>query len=238
MHSSGAYRLCLLSMIVLTTACNSEQPTTPGTPQLETARLRIVNAAPGVQGVEVVRTGVATPLAQNLNYGSFTQSCITLPANIAHTLAFRSGGTEVATATFTPVPDGRYSAFLTSAGTTRRAFIVADDDVVPAGNNGLRFINVSSAAGDVHVTTPGGAVTASTRAFGNIGRTAMGNAEPDYIMADTSRKQVRLFDVDATTGTPRADVALSGLPASRLVSVVLADVASAGPSASFVAFPC
>jgi hypothetical protein len=55
---------------------------------------------------------------------------------------------------------------------------------------------------------------------------------------EVARTQVRLFDVDVTTGTPRADLTLSGLPTSRLVNVILADPASAGPSASFLTYPC
>lgn len=238
MYTLGAIRLCLLSLLVAATACNSKLPQEIEVPTANPARLRIVNAAPGIQNVEVVRNGVATPIAQNLNYGAFTQSCVSLPANVAHTLTFRSGGADLAAGTFTPDAGVKYSAYLTGSGTTRRVVIAPDATTATTGNNGVRLINASSGAGDVYVTTPAGDPVLASRVFGNMGVTALGNPALDYYATETTRTRVRLYDVDATTGTPRADLTLSGLPASRLVTVVLADLASAGPSASFLTFPC
>jgi hypothetical protein len=49
---------------------------------------------------------------------------------------------------------------------------------------------------------------------------------------------VRLFDPQTTVGTPRADIALTGLPTSRLMTVVFTDAGlPAGPTAFMVA-PC
>ena len=239
MHTFGAARLCLLSLIVLAAACNSEAPVvTEPPPGAAVARVRVVNAAPGVSNVEVVRAGVAAPVAQNLNFGAFTQTCLQVPSQTEQTLSFRTGGTEIASATFTPAAGERYSVFLTGSGTTRRAVVLSDQTTAAAGTNGLRFINVSSGPGDVYVTAPDGELTASMRVSGNLGVTAMDNSEPPYIAADTARTQVRFYDVNATSGTPRAEYRLSGLPATRLVNVVLADVPVAGPSASFVTYPC
>ena len=240
MFKSGALRPCILSLFVLAiSACNSDVPVASGGgQQTQVARVRIVNAAPGVGGVEVVRVGVAAPLAQNLNYGAFTQACVQLPADVEHTLSFRQGGTEIASATLTPAANAKYSVFLTAAGTTRRAVVLDDAHSAVAGSNAVRFINASSGPGDVYVTTPNGELTSAMRVRGNIGVTAMGNEQPPFMATDTLRTQVRLYDVDVTTGAPRADIRLSGLPASRLVSVVLADPAAAGPSASFLTYPC
>ena len=237
MYKLGARSLCILSLIVAAAGCNSEQPTSVG-PGVEVARVRIVNAAPGVPAMEVIRNGVATPLATNLNYGAFTQACVQLPADIAHTLTFRSGGTALTSATFTPTADAKYTAVLSRSGSTYRAMILADATTATAGNNALRFLNASSGAGDVYVTAPGGELTAATRVQGNMGVTATGTDVPAFILAETTRTLVRLYDVNATTGTPRAELTLSGLPTSRLATVILADMASAGPSASFVPYPC
>lgn len=236
MNGFSALRVWLLSLIVLAAACNSELPTVP---QVQLSRVRIVNAAPGVGNVEVVRTGSpTTPLVQNLNYGAFTQSCIQLPADISHTLSFRSGGAEVATTTFTPDSNEKYTAFLTSSGATRRAFVLSDQTTAAAGTNGLRFVNASSGPGDVYVTVPGSEPTPAMRSYANVEVTATGTAEIGYVTADTTRTQVRFYDVGVATGTPRAEFRLSGLPTSRLATVVLTDVATAGPSGSFVVFPC
>ena len=238
MFKLGAIRLCIIALCALAAACNSELPAGTGGPTPEFARVRIVNAAPGVGGVDVQREGVTAPLATNLNYGAFTQSCIQLPAGIAHTLNFRQGSTTLTSATFTPAVNQKYTVFLTGSGSTRRAVVVNDAHTAATGFNGVRFINASSGAGDVHVTTPDGEPTLSTRVHGNIGVTAMSNADPAYIATEVARTRIRLYDVDATSGTPRADITLPTLPANRLVSVVLADPAAAGPSASFLTYPC
>ncbi len=233
MNDFRAPRVCLLSLFMLAAACNSELPIVP---QVQLSRVRIVNAAPGVGNVEV-RTG-STPLVQNLNYGAFTQSCIQLPADIPHTLSFRSGGAEVATTTFTPVANEEYTAFLTASGATRRAFVLSDQTTAVAGTNGLRFVNASSGPGDVYVTVPGGEPTPAMRSYPGVEVAATGTAEIGYVTTDTTRTQVRFYNVGVATGTPRAEFRLSGLPASRLATVVLTDVVTAGPSASFVVFPC
>lgn len=238
MYTFGALRACAIGFLVLAAACNDTPPAAPLVVPVVTASVRIVNAAPGIQNVTVTRNGVTAPLAQNLNYGSSTQSCVTLPVGAAHTLTFSAGSTELASVIVDPAPSGKYTVFLTSSGATRRALVVSDLTTAAAGSNGLRFLNASSGPGDVYVTTAGGEVVPSSRVYGNIGVTALSNSEPDYIAADTARKQVRFYDVGATTGTPRAELSLFGLPASRLASVVLTDQASAGPSASFITYPC
>ena len=238
MYKLGAIRLCILSLFVLVAACNDEVPTEPGEQGTPVARVRIVNAAPGVGNVEVVREGVTAPLATNLNYGAFTQSCLQLPAGIPHTLNFRQAGTVLTSATFTPVANAKYTIFLTSSGTTRRAVVVDDAHTAATGFNGVRVINASSGPGDVYVTAPDGELTTASRVHGNFGVTAVDNTEPTYVATEVARTRVRLYDVNATTGTPRADLTLFGLPTSRLVNVVLADPAAAGPSASFVTYPC
>lgn len=238
MFKFGALRPCILALFVVAVACNSDQPLPVVVDEPDPARVRIVHAAPGVGGVEVMREGVSTPIVPYLNYGAFTQSCIQLPPDVSHTLIFRQGVTEIASVTLTPAENAKYSVFLTAAGTTRRAVVLDDAHTAVAGSNAVRFINASSGPGDVYVTAPNGEITAGVRVFRNIGVTAMGNAEPAFMATDTLRTQVRLYDVDVMTGDPRADLRLSGLPASRLVSVVLADPAAAGPSASFLTYPC
>ena len=238
MYKLGAIRLCILSLLVLTAACNSEVIPPTGGQGVPIARVRIVNAAPGVGNVDVVREGVATPLATNLNYGAFTQSCVQLPADMAHTLNFRQAGNVLTSATFTPVANARYTIFLTGSGATRRAVVVNDAHTAATGFNGVRIINASSGPGDVYVTTPDGELATASRVHGNFDVTALGTSDPEYLATESTRTRVRLYDVNATTGTPRADLTLSGLPTSRLVNVVLADPAAAGPSASFMTYPC
>jgi hypothetical protein len=75
-------------------------------------------------------------------------------------------------------------------------------------------------------------------AGGNIGPLATGNDVPAYVHRSTQHTQVRLFDPGVTDGTPRADFALTGLPTSRLATVVFTEAGTpAGPTA-FMVTPC
>src|SRR5688500_11786476 len=113
MFSIGAVRPWSIALLVLAVAaCNDRLPVTPIVTPAATVSVRIVNAAPGIQNVSVFRDGVTTAIAQNLNYGSFTQSCVSLPVGTPHTLTFRAGTTDLASVVLDPVPSGKYSVFL------------------------------------------------------------------------------------------------------------------------------
>ena len=228
-------RFTLLSLLAVAVACNDEEEPA-GPPQGSVAQLRIVNAA-DFPDVQVRRTGSATPLVQDLDFRQSTSTCVTVPRG-EQALIFSSGDTELRIAAATFEANESYTAILVGSGATIRGVVLPDTVTAAAGSNALRFINATSAAGDVYVTPPGGAVSAGFLAAGNLGVLATSNARPDYIHRSTEHTQVRLFDPETTTGTPRADIALTGLPTSRLMTVVFTDAGSpAGPTAFMVA-PC
>ena len=228
-------RFALLSLLAVAVACNDEDEPA-GPPQQNVAQLRIVNAA-DFPDVQVRRTGSATPLAQDLDFRQSTSTCVTVPLG-EQALIFSSGGTELRIAAGTFEANESYTAILVGSGATVRAVVLPDTVTAAAGSNALRFINATSAAGDVYVTPPGGAVGAGFLATGNMGVLATSNSRPDYVNRSTEHTQVRLFDPQTTTGTPRADIALTGLTATRLATVVFTDAGSpAGPTAFLVA-PC
>jgi hypothetical protein len=192
-----------------------------------------VNAA-DIEDVQVRRLGSATPLATNLDFRGSTQTCVEVPAG-EQALVFSEPGQgelDVAIADFEA--DESYTAVLVASGLRTRAFIVSDDEAASAGNNALRLINATSTAGDVYVTPPAGAVTAGFLAAGNAGPLALSNTVPGYVHRDIGHTQVRLFDVGVTTGPPRTDFALTGLPTSRLATVIFTERT---PTA-FMVVPC
>ena len=231
-------RIALLSLLSLSiAACDSEDDGDPGTgPGPQPALLRVVNAA-NIADVQVRRVGTTTPLAQDLDFRGSTQACVQVPAG-EQALVFSAGGMSLATTAATFESGKRYTAILVSSGAIARALVVADNETAAAGNNGLRFINATSTNGDVYVTPTGGAVGPAFRAHANLGVLATSNSMPAYVYRATEHTQARLFDAGVTTGTPRADFSLTGLPASRLATVVFTDAGTpAGPTA-FMVTPC
>jgi hypothetical protein len=221
-------RFAVLTLLVFSTACDDDDPTEP---EQQTAQLRIVNAAE-IADVQVRRVGTTAPLAQDLDFRGVTQSCVEVPVG-EHALVFSEAGVELATTAATFEADRRYTAFLVASGAQRRAFIVPDNETAAAGSNALRLVNATSAAGDVYVTPPGTAPTAAFLAAGNASPLATTNLAPGYVNRSTDHTQVRLFNTGTTTN-PRADLALTGLPTSRLASVVFTN----GTPAAFLVTPC
>ena len=231
-------QIALLSLLTLSAAaCDDDGDGDPGTgPGTQQAQLRIVNAA-NVADVQVRRVGTTTPLAQDLDFRGSSQSCVQVPAG-EQALVFSAGGMSLATTAHNFEANRRYTAILVSSGSIVRALVVPDNETAVAGNNGLRFINATSTSGDVYVTPAGGAVGPTFRANGNLGVLATSNSIPAYVYRSTEHTQARLFDVGVTTGTPRADLTLTGIPASRLATVVFTDAGTpAGPTA-FMVTPC
>lgn len=223
----------LVALAVSATACDDDDPVQPDP---DPALLRVVNAA-DVADVQLAIPGTTTPLAQDLDFRDFTQACVEVPAG-QQTLTFSSSGIELATTTFAFEENERYTAFLVASGPTRRAVIRPDDEVASTDNNALRLINATTTAGDIYVTAPGDTPAPSFLAGGNIGPLATGNDAPAYVHRSTQHTQVRLFDPGVTDGTPRADFALTGLPTSRLATVVFTEAGTpAGPTA-FMVTPC
>jgi hypothetical protein len=226
-------RLALLSLLaVVAAACGDDGVA----PEPGVAQLRIVNAA-NVQDVQVRRVGTTAPLAENLDFREFTQTCVEVPAG-EHAFVFGASGVELATTAATFEANKSYTAFLAISGPTRRAVVVADDEIASAGNNALAFINATSASGDVYVTSPTGAVGPNFLVHAPLSPLALTNEVPSYVHRSTEHTRIRLFNPGTTTGTPRADFTLAGLPASRRATVVFTEVGTpAGPTA-FVVTPC
>ena len=227
-------RLTLLSLLALaTTACDDDDdPTGPD----DAALLRIVNAM-DVADVQVRVIGTTTPIATDLDFRESTATCVEVPEG-EHALEFSITDVVLATTAATFEEGESYTAVLVASGATRRAVILSDDETAAAGSNGLRFINGTTAAGDVYVTPPAGALTAGFLASGNMGVLATSNAMPDYLNRDVAHTQVRLFDPGVTTGAPRADLTLTGLPASRLATVVFVPAGAPPGPTSFMVTPC
>lgn len=223
------------ALILPLVGCDDDDPMQP---QPDPAMVRIVNAAEGTTNIEVEHTGSGSAVA-TLDFRETTTTCVQVPAG-TRTFTFESGDVDIASVTAELEEGDRYLLVLASpgAGDERRAVIASDEHVVGAGNNGLRLVNATATAGDVYVTTPTGTPGAAFRVSGNLGPLALGNFQfGDLLQRATEHTRVRLFDVDATTEA-RADVTLTGLPGSRIATVVFTDDGAEAEDRAFLVFPC
>jgi hypothetical protein len=222
--------LSLLFLLAFAGACDEVivEPLPP------LAKVRIVNAA-DIADVRVRLAGSSTFLAEDLDFREVTESCIdVLPGE--QSFVFTSVDIELTTAVATLEANKSYTAFLVASGPTRRAVILSDEVTPLTADNAIRLINGTTAAGDVYVTPPGGAVGAGFLAAGNMGVLATSNAMPSYVHRPAAHTQVRLFNVGTTTN-PRADLTIT-LPSSRVGTVVFTNLGMPeGPTAFFVT-PC
>ena len=233
LHGFSRFGLVLLLALGVAACDDDDDPTQPNP---DPALVRLVNAA-DVADVDVEIAGVATPLATDLDFRESTQACVEVPAG-NRTLVFSSTGIDLATVAFDFEENGRYTAVLVASGATRRAFVASDDETASAGNNALRFVNATTTAGDIYVTAPTDDPAAGFRAHGNLGPHATTNSVPAYVHRNTAHTRVRLFDADVSTGTPRADFALTGLPTSRLATVLFVEEGTPAGATAFMVVPC
>ena len=193
------------------------------------ATVRFFNAA-AVDTLGVWRNGINAPFA--FNRFRTASDCIAIPT-ATQALQFRQirGTTELAAAQPDFEQGQRYTIVVSGSGQPRTTTVLRDEFTPPDMASILvRFINASSTPGDVHATPPGGALgTPIVSALPVLGP----SSEPAFVTVPIANTQIRFFDVGVTTGTPRATINLTGLPASRVTSVVFLD-AGTPPGATAV----
>jgi hypothetical protein len=212
------FRAPLLLSFLATIATGCNDPNDLVTPP--TARLRIVNAAPGTSSVLVLRDNENTALA-TLNFRASNGTCATIPLG-SHVIHFRVGTTTLASsAPVAFLANRTYMVVLTALNTTNEANIFLDDFTAATSFNGLRFINTTATPGDVYVIEPTGTPgTATTTNLQNLGETTV---EPIFYATATANTKVQFFNNGVTTGTPRVDFTLTTTATRRLATVFLSE---------------
>lgn len=226
--------LPLAAAVFFTTSCSLDvrEPRT-GPP-----RLRLVNAASATTEVTAHLNGDPDPLLTSaIPANTAAAGCVLiLPAS--HSVSFVEAAATLADVTRSYEVAGKYTVLLVNAGATFRAVALHDaQDVVP-GNNGLRFVNATSTAGDVYVTPPGSDPAPVFKAVGNLGPLATSNDDPAFLQRAESDLRIRLYDVGSTT-TARADITLPTQQAfDRLTTVVFIDPVTPGDPGAFLVYTC
>lgn len=204
----------------LLAACDDIETTTPGVGTEQFARVQFVNASSTTASTDVLLNG--NTVQSGLGFQQASTNCVLVPAG-SRELTFRSGGSTVATTGVQPFrAGGRYTVVLGGTGSSRTATVLTDAATAPAsGQTAIRFLNATSTAGDIFLTTPTGTVsgtpTVANLAAGQAtgGTTGTGG----FVAYPSANTRARLYNVGTTSGT-RGDITLSAVPAGSATTVV------------------
>ncbi|HEX8850051.1 MAG TPA: DUF4397 domain-containing protein [Gemmatimonadaceae bacterium] len=235
------HRLAATAALGLAVACNSsDNNSTNPTPQ--TARVRVVNLSPGQASAGLYANG--NLVGSNVSFGSAGTTCFDVP--VGQTLSFRGAGstTDLTSNASAGLQAGqKYTIVLRGSGAQATSTILSDATLGTAttGNNSLRFFNGTGTAGDVWVTTSGGATTGSPT-VSNLGAGVSTTGGTMWTSVPNTATQVRMWNTGTTTGTPRVTTTISSgnLSSSGVGTVFLTEsnIAGSTTNASVVAAPC
>jgi len=227
-----------LASLGFVAACGSD-----ATQPDEIANTRFINASSSTSSISATNEGrvVATGLAfQNTNQPS---NCSTVEHGSDEEIEFTLGGTTQdlgnVKAPFTA--QANYSVVF--YGPNNIAVYPDNFSAPPAGQNALRIINATGAAGDVYVTGPNDLITivgptisglASNQVSGFDASTAPGGTFTNYSNGST---RVRLFNPGQIVN-PRADFTITAMPSNNVATVVLTPPPSGGSTTGFLVGPC
>lgn len=200
------------------------------------ANIRVANAAADVSGLSAASSGDV--LASGLNFQSSNATCGALGSGTPQ-VDFSSGSAGLGNISFPAWPAQNYTIiFFANNSSISLLDLTA---LPPSGSNAFRFVNAQATAGDIYLTAPNGAVIAPPT-IANLQPGAVSgfdaNSAPGgtFVNYANNLTRVRMFNPGVTTGTPRADFIISGLPSTRVASVVVTSppITSANPTGFIV----
>src|SRR4051812_38570 len=147
------YTLCAVSLLALAAACGDDDTELTSS---NAALVQFVNAST----ITSATASGGTTLGGSLGSQQATTNCM-LVAPGTQSLGFTNGAATIGTSSTTNLQAGQRYTVVLSGNTTASSTLVFPENysTQSAGNYGVRFINATSQAGDVYVTTPTGSVS-------------------------------------------------------------------------------
>jgi hypothetical protein len=214
-----SFRTALLAALAAVSACSLDTTDRISQPP----RLRVINAAPSTTGVTVhLNQNSSGILPLPLGFEEVSEVCPMI-VDATHQVAFLQGSTTLASVTAPFAENASYMVLLVENAGTFKAVLLSDGEAAPAANNGFRFVNATTVAGDVYATSPGENPGPATLVVGNLAPLAtITNPSSAFVFRSETATRIRLYDVGTTT-TPRADLTLANTGSRRLTAVVFTD---------------
>jgi len=168
----------------------------------------------------------------SLAFAEASLSCIGIPPG-TQSLDFAVNNQPIAGTGAYNFEEGRlYTVLLQGSGSSRTVVVMPDNFTSPgAGNYSVKFVNASSLAGNIFVTTQTGSVGATPTLS-----LASGNAVNAYMTFPTANNRVRFFGT-ASAATPLLDFTVSNPSSTIGTTIVFADNGTGGVVV-FALLPC
>ena len=194
------------------------------------ATLQIVNAVTTVDTIGLHLDDAQFPIqfarARNTSGAAATNACVNFPAG-EHSVAVHElrQTTELASLEYDFEGNERYTLVFHGLEASPEITVLEDNFTPPDTSQSIlvRFINASSTAGDVYATTAGAVLTDVQPTVAGLVPVSGATADVQWITIPKANTQVRFFAPGIKTGTPRATLNLTGLPANRVTNVVFFD---------------
>ena len=194
------------------------------------ATLQIVNAVPTVDTIGLHLDGAQFPIqfarARNTSGLAPANACVNFPAG-EHSVAVHRlrQSTALATTEYDFEGGERYTLVFRGPAASPEITVLEDNFTPPDTSQHIlvRFINASSTAGDVYATTANATLTGVQPTVAGLAPVSGATADVPWTTIPKANTQVRFFAPGTNTGTPRATLTLTGLPANRVTNVVFFD---------------
>ena len=223
-------RLLLLPLAAAAiVACDDGDIVRPASPQ-GFATLQIVNAVLSVDTIGLHLDGGQYPIqfarARNTSGSTAANACVNFPAG-QYTVAVHRlrENTPLATTQYEFEGGERYTLVFSGPAASPSITVLEDNFTPPDTSQNIlvRFINASSTAGDVYATAANASLVGVQPTVAGLAPVSGPTADLPWTTIPRTNTQVRFFNTGVSSGTPRATLNLTGLPANRVTNVVFFD---------------
>lgn len=217
----GYGALAALASLATLVACGGSDATKPG----ESANVRIVNVSPTIGAITANAEGRTVQSGVTFQASSQTGGCGTVEKGGDEEISFVNAGTSngLGSIKYNFVAQQSYTVLFYN---TNDAVVYPESFSLPtSGNNALRFINATAAAGDIYVTAGNVTNVSGAPTIANLAsRAASGSTATlpggTFAQYPTSNTRVRVF-APGTQTNPRLDFTVFGIPANGVATVIL-----------------
>jgi hypothetical protein len=217
--------VCALSFLALGVACSDDDVALTSS---NAALVQFVNAS----NIVSAKTSGGSTVGASLGPQQASSTCMFVSPG-TQSLGFSSNGATIGTSSSMLLQAGqRYTVVLAGTATANSTLVFPELYTTQlSGNYAVRFINATTQAGDIYVTTPTGSVTAVTATTLAPGAASGGSTGAfGFQTYAISSNRVRFF-ASGNTSTALADFTITNPTSTSATTVVFMNSAAGGVTA-------
>jgi hypothetical protein len=223
---SVRYLTCALGLLAFAAACDSDDDT--GLTSSNAALVQFVNAST----ITSATASGGTTIGGSLGSQQASSTCMLVSPG-TQSLGFTNGGATIGTSATTNLQAGqRYTVILRGNSTSNSTIVLPENYTTQSsGNYGVRFINATSQAGDIFVTTPTGTISGTANSSLAAGAASGGTTGTNgFLTFPTANNRVRFF-ASGNTSTALSDYTIANPSSTSATTVVFTNNSTGGVTA-------